>query len=210
MQNAMQYVDGHTLTQEEKAEREQRRLEREAEMRLRNNRLGLTVFQGSWILAFVCLVIAYWQIGFSPEWRPSASERPDMVLPTIATLGLLLSTWYARSGLKAVEADRIKAFLSRWLIAMGLGVVFFVIMVSQFFAVPASTDGQQYGFIYRLMIGYHAFHTLVIGIMMVQIWRLGRQGRYHADNSWSVEATAKLWYFVTVAWVLFYVVLYLI
>lgn len=206
----MQYMKQHTLSPEQKAERRRHQEEREAAMRLRNNRLGLTVFQGSWIMVFVCLVIVYWQIGFSPDWRPSADERPDFIAPTIATIILLLSTWFARQGWQAIVNNERRKFLSRWQLAIGLGVVFFVIMMTQFFAIPIGLEGNQYGYIFRLMIGYHAIHALVIGVMMVQIWRYGQAGRYHADNTWSVEATRKLWDFVTVAWVMFYVALYLI
>jgi hypothetical protein len=34
------------------------------------------------------------------------------------------------------------------------------------------------------------------------------QAQYNARNFWAVEAGAKLWYFVIVAWIMFYAVLY--
>ncbi|MDQ7034608.1 MAG: hypothetical protein Q9P01_07180 [Anaerolineae bacterium] len=83
-------------------------------------------------------------------------------------------------------------------------------MMTQFFAVPTGAeDGEQFGLIYRVMIGYHAIHAIVIGVMMLRIGYLGRDGRFHQDNSWSVEGSAKLWYFVIGAWLMFYAVLYL-
>jgi heme/copper-type cytochrome/quinol oxidase subunit 3 len=100
-------------------------------------------------------------------------------------------------------------FFRDWLLAIGLGAIFLGIMVTQFFAVSVTSDAPQFGTIYRVMIGYHAIHAIVIGLMMLQIWHLGQDGRYHQDNSWSVEAATKLWYFVVGAWPLFYAVLYL-
>jgi len=46
--------------------------------------------------------------------------------------------------------------------------------------------------------------------MMVNVLNKGRAGAYNAVDNWGVEGAAKLWYFVVVAWILFYVVLYII
>lgn len=205
----MQYMDNYRpLTLEEREKREEEREERERELKLRNNRLAVTIFQLSWILVFVCLVMIYWQLGFSPNWRPDESQRPSIFLPTLATLALFVSVVLAHRGWRAVVQNQVGAFLWQWLAAIGLGVGFMLIMVTQFFSVPASTDGEQFGFVYRLLIGYHWLHALVIGYMMLQVWRLGRRGRYNAENNWAVEGARKLWDFVLVAWLLFYIVLY--
>jgi nitric oxide reductase NorE protein len=138
-------------------------------------------------------------------------------MPTLATIALILSGWFARHALKTVETTDPKRksaqqppFLRDWLLAIVLGVFFFIVMIGQFFAVPTGAEaGEQFGLIYRVLIGYHAIHAIVIGFMMVQVWRFGKDWRYHMDNSWSVEAAAKLWYFVVGAWLMFYIVLYL-
>lgn len=204
----MQYMQQYRLNDEERAEKQRQREEREAAIRLRNNRLGVTVFQISWIMIFICLVVVNWQMGFSPGWRPEGLEKPDGLLPAVATIALLASTWLARGAWRAVTQDRLQGFLNQWRGAILMGVVFLAIMMSQFFAIEPGPDGQQFGYMYRLMIGYHALHALVIGYLMVQVYRRGRHSHYHAGNSWAVEGTTKLWYFVTVAWILFYIVLY--
>ena len=208
----MQYMeDAHKrrFTADELVAQQGEREAREARMRKRNNRLGLMIFQGSWILVFVCLVFIYWVIGFQPGWRPTAEERPGMLLPTIATIILFASVVLVRQGVKLVIRDEVQAFLQRWGLALLLGAAFLGIMVTQFSGVPAN-DEQQYGYVYRLMIGYHAVHVIAIGFLMFQVWRFGRLQFYDSSNHWNVEAAAQLWYFVTVAWVLFYIVLYLI
>lgn len=213
----MQYMNRQVpLSAEEKLKREEEKLKREAELKLRNNRLGVTVFQVSWMMAFVALLIAYWQLGFNEGWRPSTELAPNPILPTVATAALLLSGFLARQALKIVESTEPKAkvsleapFRKTWLIALGLGLVFFVIMMQQFFAMPYDTEVARFGMIYRLMIGYHAIHAVVTLFMFWQVWRFGADHRYHSENVWAVEGTTKLWYFVIVAWLLFYAVLYL-
>jgi heme/copper-type cytochrome/quinol oxidase subunit 3 len=190
-------------------EKRRLRAEREAAVRLKNNKLGISIFQGSWIMVFVALIVVYWQLGFNEGWRPTADQKPGFLLPALATASLLLSTYLARSALQVLKADQVSAFQTRWLGAIGTGALFLLIMMQQFFAF-VQADGSNYVSIYRVMIGYHALHALIIGLMMIQVYRFSQFKRYHAGNTWTVEAAARLWYFVTVAWLMFYVVLYLI
>jgi cytochrome c oxidase subunit 3 len=175
---------------------------------LRNKRTGVTVFQWSWILVFVCLILVNLQIrGNFATWPPEGVAALDKVFPTIATIGLLISAWLARSGLKAMAAGEREKFFSPWLGALGLAIAFFVVMTVQFFS--AQID-NQYGAIFRVMIGYHALHAVVIAYIMLRVYQMARAGGYSPRDYFPVEAGARLWYFVVAAWIMFYVVLYVL
>ena len=60
------------------------------------------------------------------------------------------------------------------------------------------------------MTGFHVVHALAIMAVMLRVYRGGSRGEYSGGEhaAWAVEGAAKLWYFVVVAWLLFYVVLY--
>ncbi len=213
----MQYMyRQYPLTAEEKKKREEERAAHEKEQRLSNNRLGVTVFQVSWIMVFIALIVVYWQLGFTEGWRPSADLAPNPILPVVATVLIILSGFFARRGWKIAEttepkakADLKPAFQQSWLIAIVLGIAFFAIMMQQFFAIPVGDEPElRFGMIYRLMIGYHAVHAIAILFMMFQVYRFGSDHRYNSENFWAVEGSTKLWYFVIVAWLLFYAVLY--
>lgn len=205
----MQYVRReYPLSEEEIEARKQEKLKREKELRLRNNRLGVTVFQISWIMIFIAMLVTYWQLGFDPGWRPSPEQAPGPLFPTIATIALIASTWLAHRSLQIVRhtaEEEAPRFLDTWLFSLILGTAFLIIMIWQFFEMPA----LLFGLIYRLLIGFHAVHAIVIGFMMFQVWRLGRDGRYTSENFWSVEGAMRLWDFVLIAWILFYAVLYI-
>lgn len=205
----MQYVKReYPLSEEEKLAIEKEREDHEKDLRIRNNRLGVTVFQISWMMAFIALIVSYWQLGFSPDWRPNPEQAPNPILPTIATVTLIISTWLAHRAFgiaKNTPVDGEAKFRNTWLISIVLGIIFFAIMMQQYFVMPA----LLFGMIYRLMIGFHALHAVVIAIMMIQVWRLGADGRYTTENNWSVEGAMRLWDFVLGAWILFYAVLYL-
>ena len=182
-----------------------------AELRLKNNRLGMTIFQISWIMVFLALIIVNWQLRFSyAEWPPAGVAPYDPLLPSAATLALLLSSVLVRRGLGALRAHSVSGFLMHWRGAMTLGIAFMAIIVYEFASVTDAAMSTQYGVTMRLMTGFHFLHALAILAILAHVYRSGAAGSYSGDehDSWAVEGSAKLWYFVTLAWILFYVVLY--
>ena len=182
-----------------------------AELRLKNNRLGMTIFQVSWIMVFLALIVVNWQLRFSySEWPPVGVAPFDPLLPSVATLALLLSSLLVKRGLDALRAHSLSGFLMGWRGAMALGVAFMAIIVYEFASVSDAAMATQYGLTMRLMTGFHVLHALAILAIMLRVYRSGAAGNYSGDahDSWAVEGSAKLWYFVTAAWIMFYVVLY--
>jgi heme/copper-type cytochrome/quinol oxidase subunit 3 len=78
-------------------------------------------------------------------------------------------------------------------------------MAYEWLVMPIGDDGQ-YGILFRVLVGFHGVHALVIGAFLVRVYRSGQQ--YGQANFWPVEAAVGLWNFVTVAWILFYLVLF--
>ena len=192
-------------------DRRQIRKTRAADIRLKNNRLGMKLFQISWMMAFLAIVMVNWQLRFSyAQWPPAGVAAFNPILPSLATAALIASVWLVRQSLKALRGGAVAAFLNRWRLAIGLGLVFMAIIIYEFAAVSDAALATQYGQTFRLMTGFHFVHALVIAALMVKVYRNAEQGMYSGDesDSWAVEGAAKLWYFVTAAWILFYVVLY--
>ncbi len=196
--------------------------DREAAIRLKNRRSGMAVFQASWILVFVCLCVVNLQLrSSSPAWPPEGVERLDAALPTLATLSLLASAVLVRRGMRALVRDSLGGFLLQWRTSIGLGVLFVVVMAFEWMSVApvpemrvVLANGEemitgitQYNAIFRVMTAFHAVHALVIGLYLVRVLRTAAHGGLTGDT-WSAEAGAKLWYFVVIAWLLIYVVLY--
>lgn len=173
---------------------------------LRNKRTGVTIFQLSWMLVFVCLIIVNLQIRSNfVSWPPPGVAPLDSGLPTLATIGLIASVWLVRAGLKAIANDQRELLRRNWRVALLLAVGFIGVMAFEWWTVPIT---GQYSTLFRVMTAFHAVHALVIGYILFWVYR--HADAYDAVHHWAVEAAAKLWYFVVVAWILFYVVLYLI
>ena len=185
----------------------EQKLSRQEQQQLRNRRTGLAIFQISWIMAFICLIIVnFWIRGNSDTWPPAGVDV-EKLIPTLMTLALVASSFFIRRGMKALKADDVATFSNNWRYGLMLGGLFALVMAYEFIAAPGS---GQFLSIYRLMIGFHHIHALVIGYYLIRVYQNGKRGAYTSTNFWPVEGGASLWDFVTVAWVLFYVVLYII
>lgn len=159
-------------------------------------------------MVFICLITVNLQMRSNfASWPPPGVDSLDRILPTVATIGLIISGVLAGRGLNAIRADDHKGLVTNWAIALALGVCFVAIMGLEFIAVPFS---GQYSTVFRVMTAFHGIHALVIGLIMWRVFRNASAGAYDASHQWAVEGTAKLWYFVVVAWILFYIVLYII
>lgn len=198
-------------------------VERQRALRLKNKRNGVAIFQATWILAFVCLAAVNLLLrSSSREWPPLGVERLNPTLPSIVTLLLIASAFFVRRGVTAISADGKAQFLVQWRTALSLGAVFFVVMAYEWLTVTPLPEMRimlanevevvaavsQYNAIFRVMTAFHVTHALVIGVYMLNVIRGVRRGEVNAADFWPAEAGAKLWYFVIVAWMIFYAVLY--
>ena len=185
----------------------EQKLSRQEQQQLRNRRTGLAIFQISWIMTFICLIIVnFWIRGNSETWPP-AGVNIEKLIPTLMTIALIASSYFIRRGVRALKADDIATFSSNWRYGLALGGVFALVMAYEFITPPGS---GQFLSIYRLMIGFHHIHALAIGYYLIRVYQNGKRGAYSSTDFWPVEGGTTLWDFVTVAWVLFYVVLYII
>jgi len=201
----------------------ERKRQLDEELRVKNARTGVNLFQGSWIFTFVALIIANLQIrSSSPAWPPVGVEKLQPLLPTIATVGLVVSVIFARRAFRALKHDDVRGFLVQWRAALALGAAFVGVMAFEWLTLTPAPEARirlangvemmsvltQYNSMFRVMTAFHALHALIIGIYMWNVYRGIAQTTLDSRTLWSVEAGAKLWYFVVIAWMLFYVVLY--
>lgn len=185
----------------------EQKLTRQEQQQLRNRRTGLTIFQISWIMTFVCLIVVnFWMRSINTAWPPEGVQV-EKLIPTLMTLTLIASSFFIRRGTRALKSDDLAAFTLNWRNGLLLGGVFAIVMAIEFVTAPGS---GQFLSVYRLMIGFHHIHALVIGYYMIRVYQNAKRGAYTSTNFWPVEGGTTLWDFVTVAWVLFYVVLYII
>jgi nitric oxide reductase NorE protein len=186
----------------------ERPLTRDEQIALKNKRTGMTIFQISWILVFVCLVIVYFQMRSETAiWPPPGVQPASIAGGLLATVALLASTALVWRSMKQARAGDLPGLARQWIMALALGAAFVAILIAQWTSVPGD---NPYGMVFRVMVGYHLLHAVAIGVYMLMTLRSVRAGRITPRDLWPVEAGARLWYFVFAAWILFFVPLYLV
>ena len=168
-------VELSMTTYMERAEKQKISDQRAAAIRLKNNRLGMNIFQVSWIMAFVALIVVNWQLRFSySQWPPAGVPPFDLVLPSVATLALLTSSVLVVQALKALRRGFAhEHFLSSGGWRLGWGPCSWLIIVYEFLNVSDAAMATQYGNTFRLMTGFHFVHALAILAIMCRVYQVG-------------------------------------
>lgn len=188
-------------------------------VQLKSNRMGLWMFFLSEIFLFGALLAARFYLWGNT--RPELSQE----LGLIATTVLLVSSYFVFRGESAMEAGERSKFLSSYMMAAILGLVFFisvVVMEWNIFNLEGSVAGIEifghlrpetdgvYAGVFFAMTGMHALHVISGVFLLLVVWNRGRQGDFTPERHWGVEACALYWHYVDVVWVFFYPALYLI
>ena len=187
-------------------------------VRLRSNRMGLWMFFVSELFLFGALFAARFYLWGNT--RPELSQE----LGLLATTVLLVSSFFVYRGETAMEQGDRGKFLSSFMMAALLGIIFFisvVVMEWNIFNLEANVAGIElfghlraedgvYAGVFYAMTGMHALHVLSGVLLLLIVWNRGRQGDFTPERHWGVEGTALYWHYVDVIWVFFYPALYLI
>ena len=187
------------------------------EVQVKSNRLGLWLFFVSEIFLFGALLVARFVLWGNT--RPDLSQEVGLM----ATLTLLVSSFFVYRGETAMEFGDRKKFQVNYLIAALLGTLFLVGVVFfewnifglqlelfgiELFGHLKLSDGVESG-IFFAMTGWHALHVLTGIFLLLVVWNRGRKGGYSVERNWGVEATAIYWHYIDVVWVFYYPALYL-
>lgn len=159
---------------------------------------------------FASLVVSYYYLRMGADaWPPEPLPLPELVLPTVNTLFLLVS-----SG-TMVWADRgIKKDNARQL---GLGLTAGIVLALLFLALKAyeylhelgySWDDHAYGSIVWTIAGFHSAHVLALVLKTVVVATLAWKGHFSKDRRLAVTVNGIYWHFVVLIWIPLYLTLY--
>lgn len=169
--------------------------------------LGFVVIEA---MVFAILIVSYlYGVTQEPEWPPR-DKAPGLILGTLNTVILLVSCWPNHKYKVAAEAlDERRAKLWLW-IALLFGIAFVVVRGFEFALLNVRWDENFFGSILWMMLGFHTAHlltdvadTIVLGILTLKEPMTGKRFSDLSDNG-------MYWYFVVVAWLPFYFLIYVL
>lgn len=137
--------------------------------------------------------------------HPTASI--DYWLESIITALFVLSIWPMRMAVISMGRGDTQA-MGRWLfgpIACGL-----LALAGIFFdwATIGISAGSRFGENYLVTEGYHTIHIGIGILALAGLW--ASRWRFTAQNYWAVEAVERFWYFVVAAWILIFVIFFIV
>jgi cytochrome c oxidase subunit III len=163
--------------------------------------VGTVVWLASELMFFSGLFAAYFTLRAQAVRWPPPGVHLDTVSATIATAILVTSSGTMQLALRAVVADRRRAF-ELWLGAtFVLGVVFIAAQARDWSKLTFGVSSHAYGSAFYLMTGFHGLH--VIGGLLAMVLMAGRatSPRFGAADAPSVEMLSYYWHFVDVVWI---------
>ena len=186
--------------------------------------LGMKLFLGSWGINFVGLFVAFfWLRARLPSWPPPHLPALPRTLPTINTGIALLSSLACWRTVESVRGGRRRAAKIAVVATLALGTLFLVLQLVSWSHVwqlglkpyhradsaPWRTATVYAGCFYTLT-WFHAAHVLcglaILGWMTPGVLK----GRYSAREHQPVLFASWFWHFVTVAWLLVFLSLYVV
>lgn len=169
--------------------------------------LALVVIEA---IVFTGAIASYFHLKLgNPEWPPRGIGDPELLLPTINTLLLVLTAlpvWYAVRAFHRGEERPARIALP---VGMGMLVVFLALKTWEYAHKPWGATSHAYGSIVMLMTGLHMAHVAAVVLKTGVVHAYVRSGRVEPDRPAPLEANALYWYFVILIWLPLYATIYL-
>jgi len=168
--------------------------------------MGIVLIEGT---VFALAIGAYFYfVTRMPTWPPNGIAAPDLRWGTVNTIVLLASLLPNELAKRAGERIDLRG-VRIWMVAcLAFGVVFNLVRVFEFMHLNVMWDHDAYGSIVWLLLGLHTTHivtdfldTLVLTVLMFV-------GPIEEKRFVDVEENAFYWYFVVLAWLPIYGVIY--
>lgn len=168
---------------------------------------GFMLIEGT-TLAVLLVAYVYLRRNFL-EWPPAPARLPDLLVPTINLVVLLVTILpmaLARRAAHALDLPGVRLFLS---IAVLLSVVAVILRGFEFGALNVRWDQYAYGSAAWILVGMHT--TLLVvdlvesAVITAMMFRRDVEQKHYTD----VEESALYQFFLSLSWVPVYTMVYL-
>jgi cytochrome c oxidase subunit III len=168
--------------------------------------LGIVVIEST---VFALAIAAYFYlVTRTPAWPPHGLAAPDLrwgTLNTVVLLGSLIPNELARRAGEHVDLRGVRIWM---VVCLAFAVGFNLIRVYEFRHLNVTWDRDAYGSIVWLLLGLHTTHIVTDFLDSSVLTALMFIGPIEEHRFVDVEENAVYWYFVVLAWLPIYGVIY--
>ena len=170
--------------------------------------LSMMVIEGT---MFALLMATYLYLRMANlDWPPPSVPMPDLLLPTVNLIILVLSAGAAIMADRAALRDDFRTVRVGFGICIAVGVAFLAIRFLAMTGIGFKWSSHAYGSIGWTIVGMHTVHVVTavgeMSLLVVYSWVRPIVKSQLLD----ARCTAVYWYFVIVTWLPFYVIVWLL
>lgn len=159
---------------------------------------------------FTAAIASYFHLKLrNPEWPPPGIHDPELLMPTLNTLLLILSAVPAWLSVRGMRKDSERPARIGLPVGIGMLAVFLALKIYEYAGKPWGATTHAYGSMVMFMSGLHMAHVGAVIIKTSVIYTYLRTGRIEPDRPAPLEANAAYWYFVILVWLPLYATIYL-
>src|SRR4051812_39972399 len=168
--------------------------------------MGIVLIEG---MAFALAIASYFYFRTRMAvWPPDGVAPPDLAWGTVNTVVLLASGIPNELTKRAAERIDLRG-VRLWIVAcLVFGIAFNAIRVYEFRHLNVRWDHDSYGSIVWLLLGLHTTHIITDFLDTAVLAALMFVGPIEERRYVDVEENALYWYFVVLAWLPIYGVIY--
>jgi len=169
--------------------------------------LAMMVIEGT---MFAMLVATYLYLRtVNLDWPPSTVIKPDLTLPTVNLLIMLLSCIPMVIADKAAKRGNVTAVRIGFAMCIAAGIAVLVIRSMTFANIGYKWSDHAYGSFVWTAVGLHTMHTVAATgeTTLLLIYSLIK--RVVKKHLLDFRCTAVYWYFIVIMWLPFYLIVYI-
>ena len=168
--------------------------------------MGMVLIEG---MAFALAIAMYFYLRTqAPHWPPDGVAPPALRWGTLNTIILLLSMIPNELARRAGERIDLRGVRVWMVVCLIFGVAFNTVRGFEFAHLRVMWDQNQYGSAVWLLLGLHTTHIVTDFLDTAVLAVLMFVGPIEEKRFVDVEENAAYWYFVVLAWLPIYGVIY--
>jgi heme/copper-type cytochrome/quinol oxidase subunit 3 len=168
---------------------------------------GLILIEGTAFALAIGMYLYYWT--HAAEWPPGHTAPPRLLWGTLNTVILLASAIPNQLTRNAAERVDLRATRRWFVVALIFAICFNIVRGLEFSGLNVKWNQDAYGSIVWLLLGLHTTHIVTdlldSGVLAVLLFIGPVEERRFVD----VSENSVYWYFVVLAWLPIYAVIYL-
>jgi len=145
----------------------------------------------------------------TPVWPPGDLPLPDLVIPTIGTLLLLLSLIPSYLDDLAIKKGDVRGMIINTILQIALETAFTAVLVYHLSRLSFMWDENAYASIYWVTIALSLLFTVAMVFESIYMLVLAFRGYYNSERRWAVEVDGLSSYVAVAQWVMVYAAIFI-